>query len=69
MLAGLGISGGHLSPEDDVRRIRAQGAGAAARLDRHLDDLRAFHADRLTLLERKQQAFVRLLEHAGGEAL
>ena len=69
MLACLGISGGHMSPEDEVRRVRTQWAGAAARLDRLLEDLRAFHADRLALLERKQQAFVRLLEHAGGESL
>lgn len=67
MMACLGISNGHMSPEDEVNKIRVKWRGSSQRLEGVLEELRALHADRLQLLERKQQAFIRLLENAGGE--
>ena len=67
MMACLGISNGHMSPEDEVNKIRVKWRGASQRLEGVPEELRALHADRLQLLERKQQAFIRLLENAGGE--
>lgn len=68
MMAVLGISNGHMSPDDEVDKIRIKWGSGTERLHRLLEELKAFHEERLSLLARKQSAFERLLENAGGAA-
>ena len=69
MMDCLGISNGRFSAADELSKVRGKWASAAQRLDGALEDLRAFHAQRLETLSRRQQAFFKLLENAGGGKL
>ena len=69
MMDCLGISNGRFSAADELSKVHGKWASAAQRLDSALEDLRAFHAQRLETLSRRQQAFFKLLENAGGGKL
>lgn len=69
MMDCLGISNGRFSAADELNKVRTRWAGAAARLEDALEQLRIFHIQRLEALSRRQAAFSKLLENAGGGKL